>query len=323
MLILISLFVATIVLLIYFHYSKTSKPSSSGYWTTRGFPSITNEVSLWNVVTGKKTNFDGDIGYHKKLRAQGLNLGGITEFGTPLLFVSDVDLARDIFIKDFEHFHDRRDLPTTDPLIGQSVALLQGQEWKDMRSFLSPTFTSGRIRRMFPHFQKSSENVEKYILSSGPDINISETMRKYTIEVIAATAFGVDIKIFQEEKSEFYEMAEKMGTFTLVKKIRFAIFYFLPRVASFFSISPFDKDVTLFFTTILRSTLRAREGGESAKNDDFLQLLVEARKSDPKELDPKEKEENSSGGLKGGNKLNIRWTDSLTMAQAMLFLKAG
>jgi cytochrome P450 len=65
-----------------------------------------------------------------------------------------------------------------DPLQAKNLFMLQGQKWKEMRMKLAPTFTSGKIKAMFPlmtecvdifdeHLQKiavSKENFEAKVL---------------------------------------------------------------------------------------------------------------------------------------------------------------
>lgn len=73
--------------------------------------------------------------------------------------VRDLDLVKQVMVKDFDHFVDHRPFVDTDPLFSKSLFFLNGQEWKDMRTVLSPTFTSGKIKRMFHHFVESGEKL--------------------------------------------------------------------------------------------------------------------------------------------------------------------
>src|SRR5687768_15344915 len=144
-------FFVSCILLWYFLNNKNGK-SKSNYWKERGFPQL-SELSLFEVMTGKKTTGQLDLENYAKLGDE--KCGGIMEFGkNPVLYIKDLDLARDIFIKDFDHFFDHRDLASSEPLFNEGLFSLTGQKWKNMRTFLTPTFTSGRIRRMFPHFER-------------------------------------------------------------------------------------------------------------------------------------------------------------------------
>uniref|UniRef100_A0A1E1WLS0 unspecific monooxygenase n=1 Tax=Pectinophora gossypiella TaxID=13191 RepID=A0A1E1WLS0_PECGO len=77
---------------------------------------------------------------------------GRFEFTKPMLIVRDLELVKKITIKDFEHFLDHRVFidEKKDPLFGRNLLSLKGQEWKDMRSTLSPAFTSSKMKLMLP-----------------------------------------------------------------------------------------------------------------------------------------------------------------------------
>lgn len=64
---------------------------------------------------------------------------------------------KQILIKDFDHFVDRQpSRHQNNPYFDKMLVSLHGQEWKNIRSQLTPTFTSGKIKRMFQHFNKSA-----------------------------------------------------------------------------------------------------------------------------------------------------------------------
>ena len=77
------------------------------------------------------------------------------------LVINDLQLAKRILIKDFEHFTDRTDLGNTtdieneaDRVFRQSFILLKGDAWKTQRSIMTPVFTSGKLKLMFPLLAK-------------------------------------------------------------------------------------------------------------------------------------------------------------------------
>lgn len=77
-------------------------------------------------------------------------VAGIFFFFQPNLLVLDLDVAKDILIRNFDNFHNRglyyneRD----DPLSAHIFAV-EDQTWRNMRHKLTPTFTSGKVRNKF------------------------------------------------------------------------------------------------------------------------------------------------------------------------------
>lgn len=70
--------------------------------------------------------------------------------GRPSYLIRDPELIKKIAIKDFNHFVNRNmGLDhNTEPLLGRSLLMMSGQKWRDMRSTLSPAFTSSKMRLM-------------------------------------------------------------------------------------------------------------------------------------------------------------------------------
>ena len=162
----------------------------------------------------------------------------------------------------------------------------------------------------------------------GHKVPVHEAVRKFTIEVIGSAAFGLDIKVFDNEDQTFYKMSENIfGANDLPTKIKFAIVSNFPKLSTIFKITVIDKKVSGYFKNMLTASLRVREenyksGGKA--NDDFMQLLVEARNGNlAPEKNQKMSKEEQEAEMKSGNKNDIEWNDMLTVAQAFVFLAAG
>ena len=67
-------------------------------------------------------------------------------FGTPFLVLTDLDLTKQIFIKDFDHFTDRRKIEVGHEYLDKMMFVLTGETWREMRSVISPVFTSGKLK---------------------------------------------------------------------------------------------------------------------------------------------------------------------------------
>ena len=67
---------------------------------------------------------------------------------TPNLCTTDVDLIKAVFVKDFDHFINRREFEAKGKYVRKMVSLIKDQEWKDVRSSVTPAFTTGKIKRM-------------------------------------------------------------------------------------------------------------------------------------------------------------------------------
>jgi hypothetical protein len=80
-------------------------------------------------------------------------VGTYGPFGTPILVIRDLELAKNVMIKDFDHFVDRRKIeanPKSNKYFMEMLTMMTGERWKTMRNIMSPVFTSGKLRNMMP-----------------------------------------------------------------------------------------------------------------------------------------------------------------------------
>jgi len=84
---------------------------------------------------------------------------GTYEFlGKPSIVIRDLDIAKQILVKDFDQFTERRPegsilfSPHTknNKYLRKMLTELRGKEWKRTRSSLTPIFTSGKLKAMVP-----------------------------------------------------------------------------------------------------------------------------------------------------------------------------
>lgn len=150
-----------------------------------------------------------------------------------------------------------------DPIFGNSLVALKGkfkdrkkkdftdenfrsfadQEWKDMRHTLSPVFTGAKMRNMFILVNKCGEQVTNYLDSemkrqvenNHPDrdtvtLEMKTFFRCFANDVIATTAFGIQIDSLKDPKNEFYIMGENLNNFLLLTVARFFLFLLIPSI---------------------------------------------------------------------------------------------
>ena len=77
------------------------------------------------------------------------------------LVINDVDIAKKILIKDFNHFVDRTSFGfkfdenvEADRIFSQMFLFSKGDYWKSGRSMMSPVFTTGKLKLMFPLLER-------------------------------------------------------------------------------------------------------------------------------------------------------------------------
>ncbi|KAJ8728450.1 hypothetical protein PYW08_016835 [Mythimna loreyi] len=258
---------------------------------------------------------------------------GRFEFLSEAVVIRDVELIKKITVKDFEYFLDHRSFDT-ESFFGRSLFLLKGQEWKDMRSTLSPAFTSSKIRLMVPFMVEVGDqmiaSLKRKIKSSKDGyivVDCKDLTTRYANDVIASCAFGLKVDSQTDENNQFYQMGKKATNFSFGQIIMFFLLMHAPRLVKFLKWDLLSDAVKNFFTTLVLGTMEDREKHNIVRPD-MIHLLMEAKKGKLTHADVKPNDEAAGFATveesSVGRKEIIReWADRDLVAQALLFFLAG
>ncbi|XP_015434757.1 PREDICTED: probable cytochrome P450 6a14 [Dufourea novaeangliae] len=295
--------VSVILFLLYYYLT-----SNFNYWKNRGV-SGPRPVPIFGNLRQMimKNLFLGEILKQMYNEYKHEPAFGIFVRRAPILIVNDLDLIKDILIKDFSLFADRgiQLYPKVEPLC-EHLFNLEEERWRLLRTRLSPVFTSGKIKEMFPLVAECGQHLEKYLeklVSKGDPVECREIAAKYTTDVIGSCAFGIDTNSFSDEDSEFRSMGRQVFLPTTKSFIKDLCKSFFPSLYKIVG-RPLQKlHVTNFFTNVVVDTMNYREQN-SIIRPDFINMLMKLKK-DPRNLK------------------SIELTDELLTAQAFVFFVAG
>ncbi|CAG2100139.1 unnamed protein product [Medioppia subpectinata] len=185
-------------------------------------------------------------------------------FSRPVLIVADPELIKDMNIRDFHNFVDHNDVKSGDPLNDRSLFNLMGDEWKD-----------------------------KYLelkVKNGDELDVKRAMGNLTMDVIASCAFGTQIDVHNDNKTnEFVANAQQI-------------------------------------TSIISKRRSQRNSG---KHRDYLQLIINAQNrsadnSEDQDIDDlNEHIFGKTDALKYQKTANVVITDDDMLATSFLFFVAG
>ncbi|XP_011173392.2 cytochrome P450 6A1 [Solenopsis invicta] len=295
----------TAVLFLAFYYFFTS---SFDFWKSRGvrgpkpIPGFGNfkDVLLVKISAGE---------YVKKVYNdyKDESLIGIFARTKPILIVKDLNLIKDVLIKDFSTFADRgvHTFEKAEPL-SQHLFSLESKRWRPLRMRLSPVFTSGKIKEMLSLISECADHMVEYmekIVGKDEPVECCELTAKYTTDVIGSCAFGINMNALSNEDSEFRKMGRKVfhPDWMHFLRIRFREFY--PQLYNMLGCILPQMETHTFFTRVITETINYRETNNIIRND-FVDMLRELKKNPDKLGD-------------------INLTDSLLASQAFVFFLAG
>lgn len=284
-------------------------------------------------IFGKNINVGDKICYAEMTR-RGDKFCWTTELGTPRVVLRDVEVIKKVMIKDFDHFVDRRKFFNDDNSPFRfTLPMLEGDEWKGVRSAVSPTFTTGKIRRMMDYFNSVGNDWvamlrQKCAGQGSCTIAVESTTNQYTIDVIASAVFGLKTGTIQDDHSAFTKMAEKVVEMGWWKLVKFTLNMFFPTIFKMLNVSLIDPKALSFFEKILHAGLEERMKGTGPKRNDFIQMLVEAKIGDVKtegsdELSSFEKDAQIKTISSAKKQTSQYLTDDIMNGQCLVFFVAG
>ncbi|KAK0077873.1 hypothetical protein PV325_001280 [Microctonus aethiopoides] len=232
---------------------------------------------------------------------------GIYKGRQPAIVLNDLDIIKDIMIKDFSKFSDRgqETYEQHEPL-SLHLFNLEPKRWRLLRAKLSPIFTSGKLKDMFYLLVECANQMGKYLDKIDDEIvDMRDVPARFTTDVIGVCAFGLQANAIQDESSLFRQMGKRIFDLNFKNVTRFVCGFFLPSLYRNF-IGYFTRDPVLdnFFIGITKETMEYRKKNNINRRD-FIDLLM-ALKDQPVKIAE-----------------DIELTDELLAAQLFVFFAAG
>lgn len=207
---------------------------------------------------------------------------GLFAFDRPVLVVFDLDLIKKILVKYSQVFINRNLTvdEVKDPLSYKNIFGLKGQKWRHMRTNLTPTFTSGKMKKMFYLVDKCAKELEHYLdeqTAEGSLMHVNDTMARFTTDVIASCAFGIDSNSLKNPDVEFRRYLRDLFKMRGLKFIGAILAVFAPELMKIFRIQVVDSNVANFVRNLVWNTVEYREKHGIVRKD-FLDNLMELRR---------------------------------------------
>lgn len=199
----------------------------------------------------------------------------------PTLVVGHPEAIKQVAVKHFDSFTNRRRPATWRSIRYRALTYLRDDEWRNLRKVLAPTFTSSKLKRMFEIMKTCVNNLSASIARDSQDeIDLKRIFSVYTVDVISACCFSMDLKDYRHPDSEILSSARNFFNVS-----RFKMFLSVAMPKQFLSLIGFDINEANsidFFGRFARDIiaqrrkLAAANGVTNKKQDDFLQLLIDA-----------------------------------------------
>ncbi|KAF5286571.1 hypothetical protein FQA39_LY16254 [Lamprigera yunnana] len=201
---------ATSIAMLYLYYYFKKKMN---FWADKGVITQKSVFPFGNakpVIFQKESTADSIKKLYEHLRSQSKPYGGYYFLTKPVFVPVDLELIRRILIVDFDYFTDRLFHSNESEPLSNNLVSYKGNQWKQLRSKLSPAFTPSKIKMLFPTIMKSTDKLICAIneeLQISKVIDINAIVKKVSIDITASSSFGL--------QATGYETTASLITFCL------------------------------------------------------------------------------------------------------------
>lgn len=306
--------VLDLLIVLYYFYSFN-------YWKRKGVFYLKPSFPFGNikdVVTNKLCIGEHSKDLYFKMKKHGVKYGGFFSLFSPNFMPIDPDLIKRMMVKDFIHFQDRGIVynEKDDPLSAH-LFNLGGPKWRPLRTKLTPTFTSGKMKYMFQTLVSTGKILEESldeIVSKAEPIDIKDIAARFTTDIISSVAFGLENSSLKEPDNEFRKYGKMVFTTGFFRKIKRILISLSPTITRFLKLKLNKVEVSEFIINVIRQTVEYRERNNIERND-MLNLLIKLKNG--QHLD------NENGVSKDSHNSLDSITFNELAAQCFVFFVAG
>ncbi len=298
------------------------------YWRRLNVPQKNEPTFLIGdiagVFSGRTSIGETFSGFYNRFKQNKIH--GLYFSYRPSLIVNDPEVIQEVMIKDFTSFHDRGLFvdAKVDPL-GAHLFLLGGQKWRDLRVKLSPTFTSGKLKNMYPIIRDCAKTLQEYLVKNTQnakpfDIDSRDLFARFTTNIISSVAFGIENDCINDRENIFRKMGAKIFEVNFKDRIVQTLAFFIPSLIDKLKLKQIDQEIDDFIFSVVKQSIDLREnGGSLADRKDFMQLMVQLKNQGYVSVD--KNEENEIEKQKSSETKKLTFEE--IAAQAFVFFIAG
>jgi cytochrome P450 family 6 len=251
------------------------------YWKKRNIPYLKPTFPFGNLrdlLMRQKSMGGAYADIYRKM--DGMKFGGVFLAHRPVFIIKDPDMIKNCLLKDFDSFHDHGFVfdEKIDPFTG-NLFMLNGKKWKNLRSVLSPTFSSGKIKNMFTTLVESAQGLKTFIdehVQKTDVVEMKDVVARFTTDVIASCAFGIQCNCLKYPDAEFRHWGRRMVEPSFMERIVGILYTLVPSIPIFLKLPLTPKIVSDFFRKVVKETIEFRMEN-TVKRDDFMQLLIDLK----------------------------------------------
>ncbi|ODM98491.1 Cytochrome P450 3A6 [Orchesella cincta] len=206
------------------------------------------------------------------------------------LVVRDSELIKDILVRNSSEFINRPHMVITVPPLASTLVGLRGQRWKEVRTYLSPTFSSAKIKQMLPIMSncvQTTVEILKEKCKSGGDsgddvVDAHRLFQGLACDVISGCALAMKVNAQRDENDRFFRAVRGFLDNAMGPFVKIALCF--PLLASMMGWAletfGYSHEMTKMIMENVQTAMKMRRDKHSTSGSvpvDALQLMMDAR----------------------------------------------
>ncbi|XP_045520668.1 probable cytochrome P450 6a18 [Pieris brassicae] len=310
----IILFTISVVLCYFYSLRQFNYFSKKHIKYDRPLPIFGNHLQ---VVFSKKTEDEMLNALYKKYPNE--KVVGYYKGTKPIVVIRDLEIIKHVLSLNFLEFTDRSLQSNTkiDPLM-RNIFTEVGDTWKITRNYLTPAFSSSKLKKMVALIVDCTHklvNVAHNLALEEKEFDACNLSARFTIDVIGACGFGIDMKSMNNEHSLFLHLRDILFIKSKMRSLISGFYDLFPNIfpkRMRFKRSNVQQIIKKIFDSV------CSQKTDDTRTDDFLDMMLKLRQIGKLSGDSMEVDEN---GKK--KKVEIEFDEDRMLAQLYIFFVAG
>lgn len=236
---------------------------------------------------------------------------GIYRMTSPTLIIRDLDIVKNILIKDFDAFPERG-IAFSKEGLGDNLFHCDSDTWRALRKKFTPVFTSGKLKNLFQVINERGDQFVDYlenVTMKKHEQELHQHFQKYTMSTIIAASFGLNVDLFNDDEG----IIEKAGHYAFKSTYAAETDMLFPEILKKINVSLYNHDVNRFSYELVKMALQQKNGIPSDRNDAIDMMLTLKQES---KIDASKRHEDETNVSK-------EITEHLMAAQVFILFIAG
>lgn len=200
--------------------------------------------------------------------------------GKPFYMIRDPKLIKQVTTTDFDHFiNPKFTFGNENDLLAHTLFGMRNREWRQMRMTMNPTFSTNQLRSMHKLMVHCCEQFVDALKETDKTAKMFDTrdlFSRYANDIIATTAFGVELNSLREPDNDFFKVGSSLAEFRYLDGLKFLANLSFPSVFKSLDIRVTRDKNLQFMRTIVKQNIAERKNRDIGRND-MIDLLIRAR----------------------------------------------